>query len=239
VKERRKWIITLATASAVLATTGGPARASSGHAVAMWNMNEPTGASTMRDATGNGQDGRIGREVTAMRAGGSRGFHFGRLEPDTPPTHPRHLVTVPDSDDLDPGDRDYAVELRLRTIDQFGNIVQKGQATVAGGSFKLQIPSGHVQCWFRGSGGSVLVTAPSAINDGAWHVVRCERTEDGVTLAVDGRVVASGWGWTGAVSNAWPLSIGGKTDCDQVTVGCDYFSGDIDYVRLEAIDHDW
>ena len=31
-----------------------------------------------------------------------------------------------------------------------------------------------------------------------------------------------------------PLTIGGKVDCDQVKVTCDYFAGDIDWVRIEA-----
>ena len=32
----------------------------------------------------------------------------------------------------------------------------------------------------------------------------------------------------------WPLSIGGKTDCDQRDVGCDYYAGDLDWVEIEA-----
>jgi hypothetical protein len=129
--------------------------------------------------------------------------------------------------------------MRLRTKYQFGNIIQKGQATVAGGSFKMQIPDGKVQCWFRGSAGSLLVTAPNKINDGRWHVVRCERSRDGVALWIDGRTVAGRWGWTGSIANSWPLAIGGKTDCDQIDVGCDYFAGDIDYVAIDVDGFDW
>jgi len=29
-----------------------------------------------------------------------------------------------------------------------------------------------------------------------------------------------------------PFTIGGKTECDQITITCDYFVGDIDYVRI-------
>ena len=236
---RRVWIVSL-TATAALVTSAGGAHASAEHAIAVWTMNERTGARVMVDSSGHGQNGRIGAEVgTGPRGDGARGYHFSRLEPDTPPTHPRHLVIVPDDPDLDPGTRDYAVTLRLRTRDHFGNIIQKGQATVPGGSFKLQIPNGHVQCWFRGSAGSLLVTAPRAINDGRWHTVRCERTRDGVTLAIDGDRVAARWGWTGSIANSWPLSIGGKTECDQINVGCDYFAGDIDQVVIEADGHDW
>lgn len=238
-RSRRLWIVALA-ASTVLVGAGGRAEAATGRVVAVWEMNEPAGSPVMVDSGGAGLNGTIGDEVgTAAQIGDGFGYHFSRLAPDTPPTHPRHVVTVQDNADLDPGTRDYRVSLRLRTTDQFGNIIQKGQATVGGGSFKLQIPSGHVQCWFRGSAGSVLVTAPNPINDGAWHVVTCERYADSVVLEIDGAQVAGRHGWTGSIANSWPLSIGGKTTCNQVDVGCDYFAGDIDWVEIDAVGDSW
>jgi hypothetical protein len=230
----RRWIVTLAASAAVLSGTAGTARASAEYPVAIWAMDESAGSRTMYDSSGNGLTGRIGNEVgTGARYAGALGYRFARLEPDTPPTHPGHVVLVPNSSLLNPGSGDFAVTMRLRTIYQFGNIVQKGQATVPGGSWKLQIPNGHVQCWFRGSAGQVLVTAPQKINDGRWHIIRCERTGEGVSLAIDGRTAAGKYGATGRIANNWPLSIGGKTDCDQRTVGCDYFAGDLDYVAIE------
>ena len=237
-RKRRWWIVPLAVAG-LLASTGGTATASPDYELAYWPMNERPGARTMRDATGHGFDGRIGREVAVgIRSGDRTAYGFERLEPDTPPARPGHLVIVPDHARLDPGTRDYAIGMRLRTRDHFGNIIQKGQATVRGGSFKLQTPNGRVQCWFRGTSTSLLVTAPRPINDGNWHTVRCERTREGVTLLIDGRVVAQRSGWTGAIANAWPIAIGGKTDCDQVDVGCDYFAGDIDYIAVDVEDDD-
>jgi len=212
-----------------------PTDAASLRAIAIWDMNESSGARVMYDDSGHDLNGTICREVqTGTRVSGATGYRFAKLQPDTPPTRPRHLVTVPDRAGLDPGERDYSMALRLRTTDQFGNIIQKGQATVPGGSYKMQIPSGKVQCWFRGSAGEVLVTAPRPINDGRWHVVRCTRYADGVALVIDGSKVAGRWGPTGRIDNSWPLSIGGKTVCDQETVGCDYFAGDLDYVRIDA-----
>ena len=79
----------------------------------------------------------------------------------------------------------------------------------------------------------------AAINDGRWHSVQCWRTEEGVGLAIDGSTVATREGPTGNIANNWPLSIGGKTDCDQIVVGCDYFAGDLDEVEVQAVDHDW
>jgi hypothetical protein len=227
---RRFWIVTLA-ASTALAAGAAPARASSSYEVAYWPMNEPAGAKIMRDTSGHGLDGIIGNEVLT-----GNGYDFGRLEPDTPPAHPGHLVTVRANAALDPGTRTFAITLRLRTRFHFGNVIQKGQATVSGGSYKLQIPNGRVQCWFRGSAGQVLVTAPRAINDGLWHTVTCTRYADGVDLVIDGARVAAKWGPTGNIANSWPLSIGGKTECDQRTVGCDYYAGDLGSVRIDATD---
>ncbi|WP_238015731.1 laminin G domain-containing protein [Dactylosporangium sp. AC04546] len=214
----------------MVAGTATTADATSGTEVAVWQMNEAAGARTMLDSSGHGLHGRIGGEVVA----GGGAYRFSRLRPDTPPTHPQHVVTVPDAPALDPGDRDYAVTVRLRTTHSFGNIVQKGQATVAGGNWKLQIPSGIVQCLFRGSRGSVIVSARTRINDGAWHTVRCERTQQGLTLTIDGRTDARRAGRTGTIANSWPVSVGGKTACDQVDVGCDYYAGDLDYVAIES-----
>jgi hypothetical protein len=233
-RSRRSFVVTM-TAAAVVAGTATAAAAVAGHTVATWEMNERAGARTMVDSSGHGLRGSIGGEVgTGVRADGATGYRFARLEPDTPPARPRHLVTVPDSADLDPGNRDYAVTVRLRTTYRFGNIIQKGQATVTGGNFKLQIPNGIVQCLFRGSSGTVIVSSRRAFNDGRWHTVRCERTTSRVTLTVDGSVEASRSGRTGKIANSWPLSIGGKTTCDQVDVGCDYYAGDIDYVEIDA-----
>src|ERR1700742_1457611 len=55
--------------------------------IAAWNMNEQAGSTVMRDASGNGLDGRIGREVGVAQTGGTGGYRFSRLQPDTPPTH--------------------------------------------------------------------------------------------------------------------------------------------------------
>jgi hypothetical protein len=231
----RRSVAVMMTASLALIGTATAADAAATRTVALWNLNEPTGARTMIDSSGYGRSGSIGREVkVGLRIDGATGYRFARLEPDTPPTHPQHLVTVPDSSALDPGDRDYAVSLRLRTTGKFGNIIQKGQATVSGGNFKLQIPNGIVQCLYRGSVTTLLVSSKRRLNDGRWHTVTCERTASGVTLTVDGTVEARRSGRTGRIANSWPVSIGGKTSCDQVKVGCDYYVGDLDWIRLQA-----
>jgi hypothetical protein len=233
--DSRRTLVVIATTAVVVLGTATAADARSAYPVASWQMNEPGGAGTMADSSGHGLNGSIGREVgTDLHADGAIGYRFTKLDPDTPPTHPRHLVTVPDSGELNPGTRDFAVTVRLRTTYRFGNIIQKGQATVGGGNFKLQIPNGIVECIFRGSYGTMEVSSTRRLNDGYWHTVRCDRGYSGLTLTVDGAPVARRDGWTGRIENSWPLAIGGKTDCDQVHVGCDYYAGDLDYVRIDA-----
>jgi hypothetical protein len=141
---------------------------------------------------------------------------------------------VPDNNLLDPGTRDFAVTVQIRTTASFGNIIQKGQSGAKGGYFKLQNPKGKVQCLFRGAAGSVAVTSSRATNDGQWHTIRCERTAAAVTMWVDGTQVARRAGATGSISNTWVLSIGGKTNCDQIEVTCDYYAGLIGRVQLDA-----
>ncbi|MET8150469.1 laminin G domain-containing protein [Actinoplanes sp. NPDC049668] len=240
-KSRRSVTVAMAAVSVLVGTapTADAARnrpvSAWSRPVAVWNMNEWSGSRTMVDSSGNGLNGRIGTEVgTGLRLAGATGYRFNRLEPDSPPTHPGHLVIVGDSPNLDPGMRDFTMTVRLRTTHKFGNVVQKGQATVRGGNFKMQIPGGIAECLFRGSADSILVRSPTRLNDGRWHTVRCNRNGTGLTMTVDGRVVARKPGWTGAISNSWPVTIGGKTDCDQIEVGCDYYAGDLDYVQLDA-----
>ena len=229
---------TLAAVTALtclLTAVASPARAAAAHVMAVWPMNEHAGDGWMADASGRGHHGRIGPEVAhGLSTEPPIGYRFERLEPDTPPARPGHLVVVPDHTDLDPAERDFAVTVRLRTSRKFGNIIQKGQATVPGGSWKMQIPNGRATCTYRGSKGTIELIAPYPINDGEWHVVRCTRLREGVFLTIDGRQAAARLGWTGVIGNAWPVSIGGKLDCDQVKVGCDYYAGDLDWITVEA-----
>src|SRR5689334_21089360 len=230
---RRRAGFVAVLALAAVAAVAAPGDAAGVTPIASWSMNEARGARTMVDGSGHGLHGSIGREVgTGTTVSGSTGYRFDRLEPDRPPTHPGHIVTVPDHRALDPGDRTFVVSLRLRTVYSFGNIIQKGQATSAGGNFKLQIPSGRVECLFRGSRGSRATFAKTRINDGRWHSVECERSPEGITLRIDGRVESRAYGWVGMIDNSYPLSIGGKVDCDQRSVGCDYYAGDIDRVDI-------
>lgn len=224
---------TLASVPIALLALQPPALAAT-TVIGQWEMNEPAGSRVLVDSSGNGLNGSIGGEVTAGATySGATGHRFAYLTPNTPPAHPGHLDTVPHNAKLNPGTGDYTVTVRMRTKQKFGNIVQKGQSGHPGGYFKFENPKGIVTCLYRGSAGSNLVSSLRPLNDGKWHTISCERTQYWVTMTVDGVVTQRLKGVTGTISNTWPLSIAGKVSCDQVKVTCDYFVGDIDYVRIE------
>jgi hypothetical protein len=70
------------------------------------------------------------------------------------------------------------------------------------------------------------------MNNGAWHTVRCVRTASSVTMYVDGKQTRRTNRHTGTLNNTMPWTVGGKPNCNGGTVDCDYFAGDVDYLRL-------
>ena len=232
----RRTLLVLVVALAAAFATVSPARAAIDQPVATWEMNEPVGSATMLDSSGNGINGAIGAHVQVGTAlsGGGIGYRFPYLQPNTPPADPEHVVRVTPDARLNPGSGNFAVEFRMRTTHWFGNIIQKGQAGAAGGYWKLQQSSGKVSCLFRGSLGSSTASSGTVrVNDGAWHTVRCERSSSRVVMRVDGVVTGRNFNPTGTIANTKRLSIAGKLNCDQINTTCDYFAGDIDYVKIQ------
>lgn len=233
----RRRLLSVTAALAGVLVMAAPAHAAMTQPVAVWQMNEGPGARVMVDSSGHGLNGVIGSHVQTGVAltGGGTGYRFPYIKPNTPPPDPEHIVTVPNDSRLNPGTGDFAVELRMRTTHSFGNVIQKGQAGSKGGYWKFQQPSGKITCLFRGSLGSSTGTSGTVrVNDGNWHTVRCERTSAMVTMWVDGVQTSRNRNATGTIANTRPVTIAGKGNCDQVTITCDYFSGDIDYVKIET-----
>ncbi len=233
---RRRFLAVSAALAGVIAMVS-PAHAAIDQPVAVWQMNEPAGSRTMVDSSGNGINGVIGTDVLAGTAlpGGGIGYRFPYVKPNQPPANPERLVQVPHNPRLNPGTGDFAVQVRMRTTNSFGNVIQKGQAGARGGYWKFQQPSGKISCLFRGSAGSSAASSATVrVNDGNWHTVRCERTSSSVTMWVDGAFTSRNRNATGTIANTRPVTIAGKGNCDQVDITCDYFSGDIDYVKIET-----
>jgi Laminin G domain len=226
----RRRLLAVGAALAGLLAMASPANAAVDQPVAIWQMDEPPGSATMLDGSGNGLNGVVGTGVQAR--GGTYGFPFVR--PNQPPANPQRLVQVAHDDRLNPGTGDFAVEFRMRTTHNFGNVVQKGQSGSKGGYFKFQQPNGKISCLFRGSAGSSTASSGAVrVNDGQWHTVRCERTATGVVMTVDGVVTGRNRNRTGTIANTRPLTVAGKLNCDQVETTCDYFAGELDYLKIE------
>lgn len=230
----KRVVFFLSAAALVLLAIPATAGAAADNTVALYQMNEPAGASVLADSSGNGLNGIIGADVTTGATyNGATGHRWANLAPNGP-REPGRITNVAHDNRLNPGTGEYAFTVRYRTTRSFGNIIQKGQSGTSGGYFKLQNPGGVPECMYRGGDGSQRgVTAGRNLSDGEWHTVRCERRSDSVAMYIDGVYAARIDGVVGNIANTAPLSIGGKTSCNPPNVTCDYFAGDIDYVRIE------
>jgi Laminin G domain len=211
-----------------------PLSAQAATTVALWNMNEGAGATVMTDNSGQGLNGSIGSDVvpgTSTDTG--RGYRFPA--PPDRGKHDSHLAVVPDSPALDPGTGNLSVTVRLRTGAGNQNIVQKGQANISGGYYKIDMVQGVPICLFRDINNATSAkkwTKP--IWDGHFHTIRCARQGKVVSISVDGAPARTNVRAIGSVANSKSLSIGGKLYCNPPAVGCDYFVGAIDSVEIAA-----
>lgn len=234
-KHRKVWVVAAATAiitASVMA--GGPgAGAAEPQVLGNWQMNEPTGSTTLVDSSGNNYNGTIGSEVLiAQRIAGATAHNFPYI-PSTAAPVPGRLDIVDQRSALNPGTGDFAVEVRVNTYSTHSNIFQKGQSGASGGYWKVEISDGLAACVFRGSSGSVGLKSKTRVTDKTWHVIRCERYATEAIMILDGVRVARTPVRTGNIANSWTLSIGGKSNCDSIKVECDYLRGSIDYIKIE------
>jgi hypothetical protein len=198
-----------------------------------WRMNERRGATVMRDSSGHRINGSIGSHVVV----GGGVYRWPFRSPTDPPAEPERIVRVAHRKVLNPGTGFYAVKFRYKTAQPFGNLIQKGQAGAPGGYFKIENPNGIIQCKFRGrkkngTWGALVAKSPTALSDGKFHTIRCERRRTSVKMYVDGVLRVTRHGNTGKIVNTRPISIGGKLNCDNVTKTCDYFTGTLGYVQI-------
>ena len=155
---------------------------------------------------------------------GVTGYNWIRRNPTLAPASPERVIQVPDNAYLDPGSDTFIIEIRYRTKEKFGNIIQKGQARSVGGQWKIQNPKGIPSCLFKSPTGQVATGALTPLNDNLWHVLTCVKTPTSVTMYVDGVYRNRKNGTTGAIDNKKPVTVGGKIECDQIEVTCDYYS---------------
>jgi hypothetical protein len=229
----RRWSLLTAVLLTVSASGGVRSAFGASTIIADWEMNEPPGSTTMRDSSGSNLSGTIGSAVqTGVVVSGASGYRWSAQS--KAGYHPERLVKVASSL-LNPGSGDFAVTVRLRTGAGDQNLLQKGQATTAGGMFKIDMVKGYVNCVFKGSQRRVGVRSAQTVWNSMWHTVRCERRSTGVTIVVDGGTPRTTAGATGSIANSSPLSIGGKAACNATTIQCDYYVGLVDRAVVERL----
>jgi len=232
---RSKAMVVVAS-SCVLITLflASPAQAATGD-IALWEMNE-SGGNVVVDSSGHGLNLTRGTAVTVGLKEGTTIYHgFPWIAVNGTPSTSQRLHTISDRDVLDPGSGTFAVSLRFRTSTPGRNIFQKGQSTTAGGFWKVELGgTGQARCLFRGSRGDSYTQSAGTVTDGKWHVLTCVNSPTGSYMLIDG-VKRTSTVPSGAINNSKDFVIGGKSSCDNVTVTCDFFVGDIDYVRISSV----
>ena len=212
-----------ALALIAMATVGIGQSAAAGTPAALWHMDETTG-STMVDASGNGNDGRLSGVAIGQEGAAGTGYGFF-----TTPA----IVSVPDSVSLDPGSAAITVSAQLKmdavpsaSVGDF-DVIRKGLAGTKGGDWKMEVlDNGYLFCRFRGSGGAVTWRHSPNLADNAWHQVSCTRDGNQLILTVDG----TSWtktASTGSIANDQPVLVG-----SQSRTGVDQYSGLMDEVTI-------
>jgi hypothetical protein len=190
-----------------------------------WQMNETSGQ--MLDSSGNENNGT---PTDVLQTGSTYVFNGSTS-----------YVAVPDSDSLDPLEKDITLRARVMVTDapmddDSYDIVRKGLAGRPGGDYKMEIKRtaadptvGKLHCLFKGTGGKVNKVAQRDIVDGNWHTLECIKTSTSVVARVDGRRGSTKAGSAGSISNPTNVLVGAKT-----TIPLDdTFDGSMDFVSID------
>src|SRR5919107_923856 len=189
-----------------------------------WQMDETSGQ--MIDSSGNNNDGT---PKDVVRTGSAYVFNGSTS-----------YVAVPDSDSLDPAEKDITLTARVLVNgqaldDDSYDIVRKGLAGRPGGDYKMEIKRagdptvGKLHCLFKGDGGTVDKVARRDIVDGNWHTLECIKTSTSVVARVDGKSGSTKAGSAGSISNPTNVMVGAKT---AVPLD-DTFDGSMAFVSIE------
>jgi Concanavalin A-like lectin/glucanases superfamily len=204
-----------------------PAAAAQAAVVASWQMDEASGATTMKDSAslGGTNNGAIHNVRTGVPGlAGGRAYQFGGAT---------SYVEVPDDAALDPGAADITLSATIKADniampDDSYDLVRKGVTTTAGGDWKMEIhraadPTvGRLLCVFKGVvGGSMVAVQRNAsvdVIDGAKHTLKCVKTATKVTAIVDGKSFSTTKA-AGSIANDQPVIVGAKSASDDVLQG--------------------
>ncbi|HET7661257.1 MAG TPA: LamG domain-containing protein [Oryzihumus sp.] len=205
--------------SAALSPAAGDAGSTT---FADWEMNDPPSSSTVSDSGPNHLDGAIkgganpdGDTLTFDGKSGS--------------------VTVKGATKVPIGSKPVTVSARLKFANVPGTDVGDYDIVRAtpGGTFRLEVVArknrtiAQALCFFNGSSAKANLVAGPDLADNEWHTVVCKKTDNAVTLTVDGNQVGTKSVKIGTVTlTKEPLYIGSKP-------GGDWYKGQLDWARID------
>ena len=206
-------------AVAVLSTALAQAGVAAGSTVAaLWHMDETSGT-TMVDSSGHGNNGTLHSVQLGAYGCSVRGYTFNGSS---------SYVSVPSSASLNPGSANITISFCLKTtyLPKSGDydLVRKG--AYPSRDYKVELlPTGQIQCTFRGSSSDHNATGGSGLNNGAWHRIKCVKTSSQIKLVIDGTVEETTSATVGSISNSSALYIGAHP-------GSDWYHGRLDEVSI-------
>jgi hypothetical protein len=215
----RRAITAPIVAAAVLGTALAQAGVAAGSTVAaLWHMDETSGT-TMVDSSGHGNNGTLHSVQLGAYGCSVRGYTFNGSS---------SYVSVPSSASLNPGSANITISFCLKTtyLPKSGDydLVRKG--AYPSRDYKVELlPTGQIQCTFRGSSSDHNATGGSGLNNGAWHRIKCVKTSSQIKLVIDGTVVKTTSATVGSISNSSALYIGAHP-------GSDWYHGRLDEVSI-------
>jgi chitodextrinase len=199
-------------------TTVWATTASSPTTVANWPMDEASGATTMDDSSGHGNNGTLTNVKAGVPGFTGRGYSLT----------PNAYVTVPSSSSLNPGYRDISITLHFKTssLPSSGDfdLLRKG-ASPGGTEYKIELlQTGQINCSFHGTNGVGVQSTGASLANGAWHTVTCARTDwRTASLTVDGTHYTHTNGPIGSIAPTQNLYLGANP-----VAGNDYYKGSLD-----------
>jgi len=213
-----------ATIALALTAALAPAAAADGGTTAFadWEMNDSSSSSTVSDSGPNHLDGTIKGGVTSdgdvLTFDGKSG-----------------QVIVKGATKVPIGSQPVTVSARLKIDGVPGTDVGDYDIVRAppGGTFRLEVVArkrrsiAQALCFFNGSITKANLVAGPNLDDDAWHTLECTKTDNAVTLTVDGNQVSSKSVKVGNITlTKEPIYIGSKN-------GGDWFKGQLDWARID------
>jgi hypothetical protein len=199
--------------------------------VALWHMDD-TGT-TMVDSVG-GHNGTLHNVATGLS--GSLGTAFGFNGTNS-------YAFVPQSDALSAVDNDVTVSIRLRVspgnapdaaAEDDWDVIRSAGQYADGDEYKVEYdPDRTVRCAFKGNAGyrEVFSDPAKPLDDGAWHTIKCVKTQTQVKTIVDG-VTTSGAANIGTIVITKGIIIAAHPSTSATSGASEWFNGELDEASI-------